>query len=655
MSEQPTSETSTPAATAAAAQTHDETVPAEAAAPVVELEAKQPGKRGVDFEIGNGVVRAQWAYAEPSNRDDPTYREVSIYTIDPSASREEGSIARVRVNYEPLQPGPVGAHFKVSSVDADRDKKYAELDLDDPRNLIRQGRKPSPSDPQFHQQMTYTVCSHVYDAFNTALGRHPAWGFDKEPDEDRNRLTIFPFGMEARNAYYERSTRSLKFGYFAAKEASGRNLRNGWVFTSLSHDIIVHEVTHAFLDGLRSHFLSPTGQDVLAFHEAFADIVAVFQRFSYEKVVEEALRKARGAVGTASVLTDLARQFGNTIGKGAALRTTNDLDGSGKAKQLEDAGLEPHDRGSVLTSAVYAAFTKLFEKKTRRYLLLATGGTGILPEGEIPVQLREVLAKEASQLASHCLSICIRAIDFCPPVDVDFGEYLRAIITADHDLVPDDHWGYREAWVDAFWERGIYPYDVANLSEDALLWRKPRVEVIIEGLSYSKLAFRGDPNSAPFLEDLEAQAAVLGACVTSEDLRKEFGLVKPGKQGDSQYDLPIVQSIRTSRRVGPDHQVAFDLVAEVTQRRTVQREGRSIEFIGGSTIIVGPNGDVRYVISKRVDNDKRLTRQVEFMTGAGRAYWAEIDGTMKLSGNPLKLVHGEDNVRFGLSNKEAGS
>ncbi|HEY5893625.1 MAG TPA: hypothetical protein VIT91_10380 [Chthoniobacterales bacterium] len=30
-----------------------------------------------------------------------------------------------------------------------------------------------------------------------------------------------------------------------------------------------------------------------------------------------------------------------------------------------------------------------------------------------------------------------------------FGEYLRALITADFDLVPDDRWAYREALIDA--------------------------------------------------------------------------------------------------------------------------------------------------------------------------------------------------------------
>ena len=34
--------------------------------------------------------------------------------------------------------------------------------------------------------------------------------------------------------------------------------------------------------------------------------------------------------------------------------------------------------------------------------------------------------------------MCIRALDYCPAVDITFGEYLRALITADLDAVPND-------------------------------------------------------------------------------------------------------------------------------------------------------------------------------------------------------------------------
>ena len=86
-----------------------------------------------------------------------------------------------------------------------------------------------------------------------------------------------------------------------------------------------------------------------------------------------------------------------------------------------DASLEAHQLGSVLVLAVFDAFNVIYTRKTARYVRLATGGTGNLPMGELPADLQVVLAEEASRLASQFLSICIRAVDYCPPVDLEFA------------------------------------------------------------------------------------------------------------------------------------------------------------------------------------------------------------------------------------------
>ncbi|MCC6443956.1 MAG: peptidase M4 [Armatimonadetes bacterium] len=606
----------------------------------------------IGFAVGPGVERAVYAVPYERKSSDPVYRPLRIFTLDPAVSLLEGSVATVNVPYEPLEPGPVSALFQVDNYDGWQQVSYRKADLDDPMVLIRDGRDPSPSDPMFHQQMVYAVCGTVYAAFRRALGRNIAWGFDRSGGAQAapGTLILRPHACRDENAYYDKEEGAINFGYYQApEEVSGLNLPRGFVFTCLSHDIVAHEVTHALLDGLRARFTYPGGPDVLAFHEAFADLVAIFQHFSYEKVLQSAIRKARGNLAEADLLTDIAGQFGHTTGSDRPLRSAIDVGPDGKLLDRPkpyDPHDEPHALGSVLVSAVFEAFLTIFRRKTARYVRLATGGSGVLPPGELPADLQAVLADEASHLASQFLSICIRAIDYCPPVGLEFGEFLRAVITADYDLVPDDPWGYREAWIDAFRKRKIYPRRVHSLSVDALLWRPPALDIpSVTNLSFSRLAFKGDPCSPASAEELRRQALALGSIVSDPDYMGEFGLARPGDPllGNDTAELPCVESIRSSRRVGPDGQVVFDLVAEVTQRRIVRSPGGSAEFdfYGGATIILGPKGEVRYVISKRTLGDERLERQRDFIFGeAGKRFWETAEGKRVPGKRLFRMLHG---------------
>jgi hypothetical protein len=637
---------STPETSAAAAQSRE---PAPRPEEHAEPRRSYAGE-GVLYSIDPAVTRAIHTVPYERQGDDPIYRPLRIFTRDPASSTLEGAVALVNVPFEPLEPGPVGAVFEVDDYDSDIGDRYVpQVDLEAPRELIRDGRKPSPTDFRFHQQMVYAVCSTVYHAFRAALGRHLAWGFDPRPDAAGaagiTRLRIRPHAFEGTNAYYDEVAGEISFGYYRARpEVVGRNLPGEIIFTCLSHDVVVHEVTHALLDGLRAHFSLPTSPDVLAFHEGFADLVAIFQHFSYKEVVLAAIRDSRGELDRARLLTDLATQFGHTTGHGQALRSAVRIDSHGDiVAPRYDPDLDPHSLGSVLVSAVFEAFGTIFKRKTEKYVNLATEGTGRLREGELPATLREVLADQASKLANQFLTLCVRAIDYCPPVDIELGEYLRAVLTADHDLVPDDTFAYREAWIDAFRNHGIYPSRVTSLFEDALLWMPPLQPIpTSDELNFASLRFEGDPARAASAEELRRQACALGNLVSRPEYVSHFGLLLPGRYNDDEVALPCVHSIRSSRRVGPQGQVVFDLVAEVTQRRTVSRHGERFSFYGGSTIILGPEGEFRYVIGKGVWNEERLDHQLEFTRGRGSAYWnISADGEWKPEPQPFRLIHEE--------------
>lgn len=582
-----------------------------------------------NYRIGPRVTRSQTV--RPYIRDaetDPLYRTLRIYTRDPTTSRLEGAVAAIKVPYEPLsERGPKGQIFHVF----EREEKRAgqEVNLDEPKLLMSEGADPSPADVHFHQQMVYAVCTSVYSAFRVALGRHVAWGFDDSGrQQGENQLRIIPHVPDLKNANYNHATGELNFGYYrATPEDVSDGYLPGLYYTCLSHDIVAHEVTHALLDGLRAQFQVPCTIEVLAFHEAFADLVAIFQHFSYDQMLRTAIARSRGDLSASTMMANLAEEFGKVTGRRSALRTALENPGSigDPPKHVTPEMQDRYEIGSILVSAVFEAFTVVFRRRAERYIKLATGGSGLIM-GELSTDLVQVLASEASKLASHFLGICIRAIDYCPPVDIRLGDYLRAIITADFNLVPDDPYGYREAIVDAFRFRGLFPENIDHLSQDVLRWRKPVRDLPpITKLAFGQLRFNGDPQNPASAKELLKQASTLGAFITNPEWMDEFGIMPAGDG----VELPCIESIRSSRRAGPDGQILFDLIAEVTQKRTITLEGNTQEFFGGSTIIIDPHGVIRYIISKSIKRQDRMAAQTAFTSSAaGSKLWERSEDSL---------------------------
>jgi hypothetical protein len=611
---------------------------------------------GATFWFGPRVERAARVVPYERQAGDPVSRPLRIFALDPSASRLLGNVAEVRVPYEPLLPGPVGHLLEVEGTDATEGRVHVPVDLESPALMLAAGLEPTQSRPQFHMQMTYAVCSSVYQRFRMALGRTVAWGFvadeddEGDPDDRPLRLKIRPFHRREQNAYYDPEEGALLFGYYHAERAvAGRNLPGGYVFTSLSHDIVAHECTHALLDGLRAHFTLATHPDVAAFHEGFADIVAVLHRFSHAEVVRRVLAESRGALDVPA-LTAIGVQFGETSGEMGPIRLVSDIAHPGENPKPYTDYEEEHERGRVLAAAIYEAFTRIFDRKKRRYLLLATGGSGVRPpDAELPSALLDLYVDLARELAGQFLNICIRALDYCPPVDIRFGDFLRAVITADYNLVPEDPYGYREAWIDAFRRRRIYPEHVPNLGEDSLLWASPeRVVPRVPALSFAELAFEGDPGRPPARAELRRQAAEVGRLVTDPRFREVFGLLDPQdpdvRAAVRAVDPPTVESVRSTHRIGPNHEVVFDTVAEITQRvvRVPPGHRRPVEEYGAATVLLDPHGSVRYVIRKRLLNDARETELADFVEKGGAPFWSTDgsgDGVLRARRGIFRPLH----------------
>ena len=594
------------------------------------------------YEIGSRV-RLQGAPRPPRPLEGaaPSTRPLRVFTLDPSVSFRLGGVATVQVPYEPLQPGPAGALFAIDPAGAPRDMRVDLLDLEDPALLLAGGLSPSPANGRFHLQMVYAVCSATYALFRRALGREIVWACGAGDDDRVPPLRVQPFLLEnTRNAFYDREQGCLAFGWFSAgADPAGFTVPKGRIFTGLSHDVVVHETTHALLDALRSEFQTPTNPDVLGFHEGFADLVALLQHFSYPGVVAQAIRDARGSLSRATLLTSLAQEFGyaRSKGKPSPLRTAIDVGGlaafDADAMADGDGGptryrpdMEVHEMGSVLASAVFEAFVTVFRRKAERYLRIARIDPDDISKADLEGELLTALAQEASDVAGRFLDICIRAVDYCPPVDMELGEYLRALITADTDIVADDRWGYRDALMRSFRRRRVFPDHVRFMTEDALRWDAPPEPLEIPELAFRNLRFDGDPARPADPAEALRQAHALGRFVTTPKHARALRLVAPGVKPPAGVEYaapPRVESIRCARRVAPDGSVLFDLVAEVTQSATVRHAGELFDTYGGCTLVIDPFGRVRYAVSKRLDSVARRERQHAVMNGALKAYWVK--------------------------------
>jgi hypothetical protein len=647
--------------------------------------------------------------APPSKTSDPIKRRIRkpptpkrrlrVYALDPSVGKKLASIdvneTTLSVPWEEdLQPGPIGDYLEVVDVDPASDRVYEPVDLNHPTLLAQDGWAPSEGNPQFHQQMVYAVAMTTIGHFEKAIGRKALWAphipsSDGTPGADQRsvevpRLRIYPHALRTDNAYYSPDKKALLLGYFQSNAGEGEATPAGsMVFTCLSSDIVAHETTHALLDGMHRRFEEPSNRDVPAFHEGFADIVALFQHFTIPELVRFEIERVRGDLMHEGLLAGLANQFGEASGRRGPLR--NYVNADPKVLHYPDVA-DAHDRGSILVYAVYDAFRMIVDRRTKDLLRLATGGSGMLAPGAIHPDLVQRLTTETCKTADHVLRMCIRALDYCPTVDITFGDYLRAVITADLDAVKDDRLGYRIAFMESFRKWNILPPDIRTVSEQTLAWNTPEqsrptwlkgiinkaadvghesyddTDQIVFGwnrtLTRSEIFQLNEDNRWRLWRRLKK------AFDKDPKLYKEFGLVAgvPAFNADGTIKQPKaapdttfeVHSVRLARRVTPDGDYTVNVVAAITQRQAVPFDGANVAngffwFRGGATLIIDPREDderICYSIIKNSGSEVRRDQQKQLITGSTLSslralYFGGNTGLAVAPAEPFAIMHAD--------------
>lgn len=547
----------------------------------------------------------------------PHTRRLTIIAKDPGVRLDDGAMlfARIEVPAEELAPGPTGYRVKVVDFDATAGRLYRPLQ----RYQLPDGSLIDPfgaddgaefgaldgayqarllADPNFHAQNAYAIVMRILARFEFALGRRVEWGFNG------HQLHVAPHAFLDANAFYSNEDSGLMFGYFKGKSGA-------MVFTALSHDIVAHETTHALLDGLRDRFTEPSSPDQAAFHEAFADIVALLSVFALPEIVAAILgAPPRGkddggrlrsidpdrltlAALQGSILAGIAAQLGLELDglRGNALRQSVLLE--------PDAGLlasdefaEPHRRGEVLVAAMMRTALTLWRSRIETLGTFEGGRYNL-----------DRVIEEGAKVADHLLTMAIRAVDYCPPTDIDFGVYLAAFLTADAELMPDDQrFHYRDTLRTIFASYGIVTPGVGRCAADGS-WRAFDAAAPV---NYGRSHFES------MLHDKDEVFRFIW------DNRRVLGI-------DSRATIKV-GAVRPSIRQSPDGffvretvctyvQIANIFGSEVKSVLGVERPPelettRAITAFGGGTIIFDQYGRIKYHIAHPLYDGARQAKRL---------------------------------------------
>ncbi len=534
----------------------------------------------------------------------PRTRRVTVIAQDPSVRRGRRIVmGEVAIPREELREGPWGHRVQVVDYDASLDRyRYPKPPSvkDDPFK----GKEPDrlSGDPEFHAWNCYAIVMSTLAGFEFALGRRIAWSFGG------HQIKVVPHAFADANAFYSRQDEAILFGYFQGREDT--------VFTCLSHDVIAHETTHALLDGLRERYMDPSSPDQAAFHEGFADIVALLSVFALPGVVERIVdlgedgKKERTEPPRRILISRLteARLFrgllalGEQMGeeiqgmRGAALRRSGEIEPSSRWYRKDLEFKESHRRGEILVAAVLRAFVGAW-----RYRLVGMGAESESLDGGKTLD-RERVVEEGATLAGTLLTTAIRALDYAPTVDLKFGDYLSAVLTGDREVRPNDRkYDLRRRLRKAFKSYGIQPS--AGTSDGA--WPHAPQSLRYGGVHLASL--QRDPDEVfRFLWDNRDR----------ERLRLDEGAYTE------------VLSVRPCTRVDPDDGFTLhETVAQYVQIRRLRADelkrvdvrqpdgmpaDAEVTLYGGGALVFDEFGHLKYHVCKSVggnDQSEQLLRR----------------------------------------------
>jgi hypothetical protein len=260
--------------------------------------------------------------------------------------------------------------------------------------------------------------------------------------------------------------------------------------------------------------------------------------------------------------------------------------------------------------------------------------------------------------------------------DITFGDFLRALITADMEFSNEEENNYRVALIDAFRSWGIFPKQVNTLSEESLKWSQPvltsaenrelsgiasflrnRVRDIVN-LNDRKKIFHQSQSIQGDLHDLIMANSknILGPEPWERWLNK-LGLTSRGvtfrdangaEINENNIDnIPVeVHKVKPAYRVGKQGLILEQVIVTITQSVTVKvdlggPEPQEVKFRGGSTLIFDSSSNFKlsYIITKNLTSNDRFLEQLDYQQGGAADENSSFSGSMYDENNGFQHIN----------------
>jgi hypothetical protein len=221
---------------------------------------------------------------------------------------------------------------------------------------------------------------------------------------------------------------------------------------------------------------------------------------------------------------------------------------------------------------------------------------------------RARVVEEGARAADYLLTMCVRALDYTPPVHLEFGDFLSAVLTADAEIRPDDsQYEFRTHLRKSFRAYGIEPASKGS-SQAPGSWT-PAANLALE---FSRTHFE------PMQRDPDEVFWFVWENRKALDINE-------GAYGH-------VISVRPCLRIAPDGFPLRETVAEFVQTAALTADqltplgikapegmppAQSVYLQGGNTLVFDEYGRLKYNIHNYIFDKPRQSARLRYLWNAG--------------------------------------